>query len=134
MMGVTTMPRSYDSVKTATVGRTSSTRTCSPPSPTIDRPIAASRSSRTRSTRRRCGPTARRSRATTSKYTWDAIANGDDIYDPTGYTDIETVDCPDPKTAVVTFAEPYSGWKQLFGGQYGILPSHILEGKDTPPR
>ena len=45
-------------------------------------------------------------------FTWDAIANGKDIYDPTGYTEIETVDCPDPKTAVVTFAEPFTGWKQ----------------------
>jgi peptide/nickel transport system substrate-binding protein len=63
-------------------------------------------------------------------FTWDAIANGDDIYDPTGYVDIESVDCPDPQTAVVTFARPYSAWKELFGGGFGIHPAHLLEGKD----
>lgn len=63
-------------------------------------------------------------------FTWTSIAKGTDIYDPTGYTDIASVDCPNPQTAVVTFATPYSGWQQLFGGQYGILPQHILQGKD----
>jgi peptide/nickel transport system substrate-binding protein len=65
------------------------------------------------------------------EFTWDSIANGDDIYDPTGYTDIESVDCSGgDQTVVVNFAKVYSGWKQLFGGGYGILPSHVLEGKD----
>jgi peptide/nickel transport system substrate-binding protein len=63
-------------------------------------------------------------------FTWDAIVNGEDSYDPTGYNDIESVECPDPQTPTVTFAQPYSGWKQLFGGQYGIHPKHLLEGKD----
>jgi peptide/nickel transport system substrate-binding protein len=63
-------------------------------------------------------------------YTWDQVANGEDIYDPTGYNLIESVETPDPTTAVVTFSENYAGWKQLFGGGYGILPSHILEGQD----
>jgi peptide/nickel transport system substrate-binding protein len=63
-------------------------------------------------------------------FTWDAIANGADIYDPTGYVDIESVECPDPQTAVVTFSKVYSGWKQLFGGGFGIHPAHLLEGKD----
>jgi peptide/nickel transport system substrate-binding protein len=63
-------------------------------------------------------------------FTWTSIAKGTDIYDPTGYTDIAAVDCPNPQTAVVTFSTPYSGWQQLFGGQYGILPQHILQGKD----
>lgn len=62
-------------------------------------------------------------------FTWDAIANGKDIYDPTGYVDIEKVDCPDPQTAVVTYKKVYSGWKGLFGGGFGILPSHLLKGK-----
>lgn len=64
-------------------------------------------------------------------YTWDQIAHGDDIYDPTGYADIAKVDCPDPQTVVTSYSQPYSGWKQLFGGGYGVLPSHILKGKDT---
>jgi peptide/nickel transport system substrate-binding protein len=63
-------------------------------------------------------------------YTWDQIVNGVDIYDPTGYVDIESVDDSDPSVAVVTFSKPYSGWRALFGGQYGIYPSHILEGQD----
>lgn len=64
------------------------------------------------------------------EYTWDQIVTGDDIYDTTGYASIESVDCPDDKQAVVTFETPYSGWKQLFGGQYGIYPSHLLDGED----
>ena len=49
---------------------------------------------------------------------------------PTGYTNIASVDDSDPSTAVVTFSKPYAVWKGLFGGGYGILPSHILKGKD----
>lgn len=64
------------------------------------------------------------------KYTWEAITTGEDIYDPTGYVNIESVDDSDPKVAVVTFETPFAGWKGLFGGGYGIYPSHLLEGKD----
>jgi peptide/nickel transport system substrate-binding protein len=63
-------------------------------------------------------------------YTWDQIANGEDIYDKTGYSQIESVDDSDPAVAVVTYSEPFAPWKGLFGGGYGILPSHILEGQD----
>ena len=63
-------------------------------------------------------------------YTWDQIKNGTDIYDRTGFQDIESVECTDDKTPVATFSTPFAGWKQLFGGQFGILPSHILEGQD----
>jgi peptide/nickel transport system substrate-binding protein len=68
--------------------------------------------------------------STDFKYTWDQIANGEDIYDQTGYQDIEAVDDTNPKTAVVTFAKPYGSWRGLFGGGYGIMPSHLLDGKD----
>jgi peptide/nickel transport system substrate-binding protein len=64
------------------------------------------------------------------EYTWDQIVNGKDIYDTTGYTNIESIDTSDPSTAVVTFSEPYAGWRDLFGGFYFILPSHLLEGKN----
>lgn len=65
------------------------------------------------------------------QYTWDQIATGEDIYDPSGYNKIEAVDDTDPKVAVVTFSEPYAPWRALFGGGlYGIMPSHILEGND----
>ncbi len=64
------------------------------------------------------------------KYTWDQIAHGKNIYDPTGYTKIESVDTTNPKVAVVTFSEPFGTWTQLFSADYGIMPSHILEGKN----
>ncbi len=64
------------------------------------------------------------------QYTWDHIAHGTDIYDPTGYNDIASVDDSNPSTAVVTFSKAYAGWQGLFGGGYGILPSHLLKGKN----
>jgi len=64
------------------------------------------------------------------KYTWDQIAHGKDIYDTTGYSQIASVDTPDPATAVVTFSSTYADWKQLFAAFYGIMPSHILQGKN----
>ncbi len=68
--------------------------------------------------------------STDFKYTWDQVVNGSDIYDQTGYKEIESVDDSDPKVAVVTFKNNYADWRSLFGGGYGIFPSHILEGKD----
>jgi peptide/nickel transport system substrate-binding protein len=64
------------------------------------------------------------------KYTWEQITTGEDIYDTTGYSNIESVDDSDPAVAVVTYETPYAGWKGLFGGGFGIYPSHILEGQD----
>jgi len=130
MMGVTTMPRSYDTVKQGDgwgVEYNKDLLTAEPQIDTTDpaKPVVtyeinpdAVWSDKTPIT---CDDFA---------FTWDAIANGDDIYDPTGYTDVASVDCPAPTTAKVTFAQPYSGWKQLFGGQYGIFPKHLLDGKD----
>jgi peptide/nickel transport system substrate-binding protein len=63
-------------------------------------------------------------------YTWDQIVSDDDVYDSTGYTSIASVDARDPATAVVTFREPYAAWRDLFGGFYYLLPSHLLEGRD----
>ena len=67
------------------------------------------------------------------QYTADQQQNGKDIYDPTGYADIDTVTCPTPKTVVVT----YKKGKTLRGlagscsrSGIGILPSHLLKGKD----
>jgi len=64
------------------------------------------------------------------EYTWKQITTGREIYDKTGYADIASIDTTDPKTAVVTFAEPYAGWRDLFGGFYYLLPSHLLAGKN----
>jgi len=63
-------------------------------------------------------------------YTWDQIAHGQGVYDQSGYNDIASVDDSDPHVAVVTFAQNFAGWRGLFGGAYGVLPSHILEGQD----
>jgi peptide/nickel transport system substrate-binding protein len=68
--------------------------------------------------------------STDFQYTWDHIAHGKNIYDQTGYSDIASVDATDPSTAVVTFSKVYSNWKGLFGGGYGIFPSHLLKGKN----
>jgi peptide/nickel transport system substrate-binding protein len=68
--------------------------------------------------------------STDFKYTWEQITTGEDIYDTTGYANIESVDDSDPKTAVVTFETNFAGWRGLFGGGYGIYPSHLLEGED----
>ena len=64
------------------------------------------------------------------KYTWDQIANGKDIYDKTGYEKIASVDDTDPTTAVVTYKENYPDWRDTFGAFFGILPKHLLDGKD----
>ena len=66
------------------------------------------------------------------KYTWEQIAKGTNIYDPTGYTGIANVDCTNEAQPVVTYkaGQTYSGWQQLFGSAYGIMPSHILSKGD----
>ena len=68
--------------------------------------------------------------STDFKYTWNQIVTGKDIYDPTGYNDIESIDTTNPKVAVATFKTDFASWTQLFGADFGIFPSHLLEGKD----
>jgi peptide/nickel transport system substrate-binding protein len=63
------------------------------------------------------------------KYTWEQVTTGKDIYDTTGWNQVESVDATDPATAVFTFKTPYASWKGMFQ-QYGIFPSHILQGQD----
>lgn len=66
-------------------------------------------------------------------YTWTQITTGADIYDTTGYRDIESTECPDGedgKTVLTTYSQDYAGWQQLFGGQFGVFPAHLLDGKD----
>jgi peptide/nickel transport system substrate-binding protein len=62
-------------------------------------------------------------------YTWKAITEGEDIYDTTGYADIESVTATGDKTCAVTWARPYAGWRAMFTS-YGVLPAHLLEGED----
>ncbi|CUR55738.1 exported hypothetical protein [metagenome] len=64
------------------------------------------------------------------KYTALQIRDSDDIFDRTGYDRIVGIDTPDPSTAVVTLDSSYAGWRTLFSSAYGVLPAHLLEGKD----
>ena len=63
-------------------------------------------------------------------YTALQVRDGKDIFDKSGYSDIEKVTTPDPKTAVVTMKTPYASWRQLFSNGYGVLPAHLLKGKN----
>ncbi|MGW6522846.1 ABC transporter substrate-binding protein [Streptomyces sp. NPDC054962] len=63
-------------------------------------------------------------------YTALQIRDGKDIFAKTGYDQIVSVATPDAKTAVVTLKRPYGGWRALFSSSYGVLPKHLLEGKN----
>jgi peptide/nickel transport system substrate-binding protein len=130
MMGVTTMPRAFDTVPDGDQWKVEANTDLLTGEPEVDdsnadKPVITYD----------INPDAVWSDGTAITcddfaFTWDAIANGDDIYDPTGYNDIESVNCDDQAKPVVTFSTPYSGWKALFGGGYGLFPKHILDGKD----
>lgn len=71
------------------------------------------------------------------QYVTNQEQTSNDIYDPTGYLDANgnpmmAVTCPDPKTAVVKYkpGETFASWHLLFAGGVGLLPSHLLKGKD----
>jgi peptide/nickel transport system substrate-binding protein len=47
----------------------------------------------------------------------------------TGYEDIKSITGSNGgKTVTVVFAKPFGDWKALFGGGYGLLPSHLAKG------
>ncbi len=64
------------------------------------------------------------------RYTWDQVVNGPNIGNKVGFEQIAAVDDSDPRTAVITFAQPYAAWYNPFGVLGSIFPKHILEGKD----
>lgn len=64
------------------------------------------------------------------KYTALQVRDGKGIFDKSGYDRITSITTPDSATAVVTLNSPFGNWKQLFSASYGVLPSHILKGKD----
>ncbi|MBO9521468.1 MAG: peptide ABC transporter substrate-binding protein [Nocardioidaceae bacterium] len=64
------------------------------------------------------------------KYTALQVRDGKDIFDKTGYDKIASIATPDPKTVVLSLKEPYAGWQQLFSSGYGVLPAHLLAGKN----
>lgn len=63
-------------------------------------------------------------------YTWHEIAEGKNIIDPSGYDNIEGIKAGKDNEVVVTLKDQYAAWHKLFAGSYGLLPSHILKGKD----
>ena len=117
-MSYQTMPRASTLCPTATVGYAPSTLLAGEPK-LVDH--APSRSSPTSIPG---GGVVRRPPITSTdfRYTWDQVHNGTDIYDRSGYAEIESVDDSVPSIAVVTFRRPYAKWRGLFGGQYGIYP------------
>jgi peptide/nickel transport system substrate-binding protein len=64
------------------------------------------------------------------RFTWQAVLHEPNVLDPTGYTQIQSIDDSKPRTAVVTFSSPYADWQDLFGEYYGVLPKHLLDGRD----
>ena len=64
------------------------------------------------------------------KYTALQIRDGKNVFDKTGYDQITKVATPDPKTAVVHLDGTYANWRMLFSNIYGVLPAHLLQGKD----
>jgi ABC-type transport system substrate-binding protein len=61
-------------------------------------------------------------------YLWRQMASQQGVVDPAGYDLINGVQSLEGgKQAVVTFAQPYPAWKELFSN---ILPAHIV--KDVP--
>lgn len=64
------------------------------------------------------------------KFTWEAIKDPKYLGpEKDGTEEIESITTPDPLTAVVAYKQIYPGFKaSLF--TYGILPRHILQGKD----
>lgn len=127
MMGVTTMPRAFDVVKDGDTWayKASSLLAGDPTVETRPKQVVTYKINKAA-----VWSDGQPITSTDFKYTWDQIKNGKDIYDTTGYADVSSVDDSDPSVAVVTFDKPFTGWKQLFGTQYGIYPSHLLQGKD----
>ena len=71
------------------------------------------------------------------RFTWQAIINPENkgVYSRVGYEEIESIETPDPQTAVVTFKNIYAPWPGLFAqtgvAGYGLLPEHILKDMTT---
>jgi peptide/nickel transport system substrate-binding protein len=64
------------------------------------------------------------------RYTWNQGANDRNVRNRTGWEQIANVDDSDPRTAVITFKEPYAAWTNPFGALGFVLPKHLLDGRD----
>jgi peptide/nickel transport system substrate-binding protein len=65
------------------------------------------------------------------RFTWEARMGTTGIVTASGYDRIADVDDSDPRTAVVTFTEPYAAWRDLFGGgtEYFLKEAAFDEGQ-----
>jgi peptide/nickel transport system substrate-binding protein len=63
-------------------------------------------------------------------FTAESIRDGEDIYDKSGYDKIESIEATDDTTVKMTLESAYPDWRGIFSGGYGLLPAHLLEGKD----
>lgn len=61
------------------------------------------------------------------QFTWQAIMRDPKVTSREGYDKIESVEAPDPRTAVVTYKQVYAPYLSRFGV---ILPKHVLDGVD----
>jgi peptide/nickel transport system substrate-binding protein len=59
------------------------------------------------------------------KFTWLAIIHTSGSDNPTGYDQIKDIAAPAPRTAVISFKEPYAPWPDLFGG--GNVNGYVLK-------
>lgn len=66
------------------------------------------------------------------RFTWRAILDTTGTLSTSGVDLITDVDASDPKTAVLTFGEPYAPWADLFGGGTGFFlkSSEFTENTD----
>jgi peptide/nickel transport system substrate-binding protein len=60
----------------------------------------------------------------------DKQPSGGGIVSRTGYELISKTKVVNAKTVTFTFKQPFAGWKDLFTGPLGVLPSHALAGED----
>jgi peptide/nickel transport system substrate-binding protein len=65
------------------------------------------------------------------KFTYDMLlADGNAVASRSPYDEMESLETPDERTVVATFAEPYAPWlASLFSGLSGIsiIPAHVLQ-------
>jgi len=54
-------------------------------------------------------------------FTWRVFLNTKGTYYTFGYDQIESIDCPDPLTAVLNFKAVYADWQTLFGGAFEMI-------------
>lgn len=70
--------------------------------------------------------------STDLKRTWEVRMGTTGVVSTQGYAQIEDIDDSDPKTAVITFKQPYAAWADVFGGgsEYFLKADALGDGDD----